>query len=159
MSEPEKLGQIIVRGRGPAPRSRKHKLELLELNWTHIAGERLAEHSAPRRLVRGTLTVAAEGPAWASELSAQSDALLKRVVEVLGESGVRKVRIQARADLAEEAAGDPGPGAAGHDGEGPELAEDVAGGLEAVEGEALRGALERMLRASITSRQSKHGDG
>jgi hypothetical protein len=160
VSEPERLGQIIARGSGPTPTRRRQRLDLLALNWSHVAGERLGAHSAPRRLVRGTLTIAADGPAWASELSAQSESLKRRAVEVLGEPGVRKVRVQARTDLAPE--GVPEPNALPESAlaeEAPGLAEDVAGGLGAVEGEELRGALERMLRASITSKQSEQGDG
>lgn len=157
VSDPERLGQIMARGKGPTPRSKKHKLELITLNWAHIAGERLGEHSAPKRLVRGTLTVAAEGPAWASELSAESQSLLRKAAELVGESGVRKVRIQARASLAGGPAEEAGPGAEPGSEREVGLAEDVAGELESIEGEELRRALERMLRASITSRQSKHG--
>lgn len=157
MSEPERLGQIIARGHGPSPRNKKHRLDLVALNWNHIAGERLGEHSVPRRLARGTLTVAADGPAWASELSAESESLLRKTAEVLGESSVRKVRVQARPAPADDAGFEPDDEVREASAGRARLEDKVTDELEAIQGEELRGALERMLRASITSRQSRQG--
>ena len=155
MSEPESLGDVIARGRRPSARKKKQKLDIVALEWKHIAGVRLAAHSAPTGLSRGTLSVAADGPSWASEISIETAVLLQKIAGALGDGSVRKVKVRARfkegeggerlaATEAEEVAVRAGG-----------LGEDVARGLESIEGEDVRGALEGMIRASLASNQGK----
>jgi hypothetical protein len=158
LREPESLGSIISRGRVPGPTRKKQKLDLLAMNWGHIAGERMAAHSTPTRLIRGTLTVSADSPAWAAELSITTETLLRKIAGIMGEESVRKVRIQSRGKVRgsdEEASG-------GGSGEGPggqpvggKLADDI----EALEDEEMRKALGRLARASSSSKQSDHKEG
>ena len=155
MSEPESLGNVIARGRRPSAKKKKQKLDMVALEWKHIAGVRLAAHSAPTGLSRGTLNVAADGPSWASEISIETAALLQKIAGVLGDGSIRKVRVRARFKE-----GESGEGAAPTEAEevaeqAGGLGEDVARGLESIEGEDVRGALEGMLRASVASKQSK----
>lgn len=155
MSDPEILGEIIARAPGPTPRKKKHKLDLIALNWEYIAGPDLGKRSRPTRISRGTLTVAAEGASWASELSMKTAEISRRTMEVVGDSSVRNVRVQARSGCGGKL-GAEGPGETGAGGEGAApLGEEVAGGLQEINEEKLRGALERMLRASMSSRQSR----
>jgi predicted nucleic acid-binding Zn ribbon protein len=90
LREPESLGSIISRGRVPGPTRKKQKLDLLAMNWGHIAGERMAAHSTPTRLIRGTLTVSADSPAWAAELSITTETLLRKIAGIMGEESVRR---------------------------------------------------------------------
>ncbi len=155
MSEPESLGNVMARGRRPPVRKKKQKLDMVALEWRHIAGERMAAHSAPTGLSRGTLSVAADGPSWASEISMQTAALLRKIDGLLGDGSIRKVRVRARFKEGESGEG-PAPMEAEEAAElTGGLGEDVARGLESIEGEDLRGALERMLRASRASEQSR----
>ncbi len=163
MSRPESLGEIMARGSGPSPRRRKQRLELLRCNWRNIAGERAGEHSSPTRLSRGTLTVAADGPSWASELSIQSGSLLERIEVVVGGGVVQRIRVQARTGGLAGPSSDPGPGSRGRPSKADEgdrrLGEKLESGLEAIEQQETRGALERLLKESIASKQYEQDSG
>ena len=153
--EPERVGDIIARSAAVDPRKKRLRLELLRNNWPSIAGERMADHSRPTRLSRGTLTVAADGASWAEELSAVSFELLKNIEKVLGRGSVRKLRVQARAGRREPPpAGVAGQKEAEEVNVGGELGEAL-GNLDDAE---VREALARMLRASITSKHNKHSE-
>lgn len=151
MSDPESLGEIMARAPGPTPRKKKHRLDLIAFHWDYIAGPGLGSHSRPTRLSRGTLTVAAEGASWASELSMRAAEVSRRMREVVGDSSVRTVRVQARSLSGGRACVEGEGEAAEGAGEVAPLGEEVAGGLREIREEKLRGALERMLRASISS--------
>ncbi|HEY5527081.1 MAG TPA: DUF721 domain-containing protein [Candidatus Anoxymicrobiaceae bacterium] len=152
MPEPESLGSIIARGKVPGPKKRKHRLELLAVNWEHIVGDRMAAHSAPTRLTRGTLTVAADSPAWAAELSMATQSLLVRIRAIMGDDIVKKVRVQSRAKgSAAEAAAARGEGT-GRPEKNVEIGGRIGDDLGALEDEEVRAALERLVRASKSSR-------
>lgn len=156
MPEPESLGKIMSHGHLPAPRGKKLQLELVGQNWRHIAGERLAPHGIPTRFSRGTLTVSAEGPSWAAELCTATPTLLSRIGGLLGDDSVQKIRVQARNWVTAERGGAAGSRIMDA-GDGASLEAQVRNKLEGIEEEETRGALERMLRASIASRQTKQG--
>jgi hypothetical protein len=156
LPEPESLGSIIARGKVPGPKKKKHRLDLLAVNWEHIVGERMAAHSAPTRLIRGTLTVAADSPAWAAELSMATQGLLVRIRAIMGDDIVKKVRVQSREKGEAAGAGAEAPKGDGTTGEiGGRIGEDIG----ALEDEDMRVALERLVRASKSSKQSDRGDG
>jgi predicted nucleic acid-binding Zn ribbon protein len=52
--------------------------------WEDIAGPVLAGHARPLRLQEGTLVVAVDHPAWATQVRMLGTALLGRVGEVCG---------------------------------------------------------------------------
>lgn len=154
MAEPERVGDIIARRTTVDPRKKRLRLELLRNNWPSLAGERMAEHSRPTRLSRGTLTVAAYGAPWAGELSAVSYELLKNIEKVLGGGVVRKVRVLAKAGRREpEPTGDVDLGEPEEEYVEGELGEEL-GNLDDAE---VREALGRMVRASKSSEHSKQG--
>lgn len=62
--------------------------------WPEIVGARLAEHTRPERVEEGELLVVADSPAWATQLRLLSDNLVRRLREELGETTVRRVRVQ-----------------------------------------------------------------
>lgn len=155
MSDPESLGKIIARAPGPTPRKKRHRLDLIAVNWDYIVGPDLRGHSRPTRLSRGTLTVAAEGASWASELSMRAADVSRRIRDVVGDSSVRTVRVQARSGIGFHSCVGGEREAGEDEGEVAPLGKEVTGGLQEIQEERLRGALERMLRASISSRQSR----
>jgi hypothetical protein len=158
LHEPESLGSIIARGRVPGPKKKKQKLSLIASNWEHLAGTRLASHSRPTRLSRGTLIVAADSPAWAAELTMSTDRLLSAARNLTGDQAVKKIRIQSRqtVDRAAEGVATPGEG-----GDRAEQGADLPMGkdIQAVGDENVRNALARMVRASKAGKQSDHGPG
>ena len=56
--------------------------------WPEIVGEALAKRSWPDRYERGTVWVAVQGSAWASELRMVKARILSRMRELSGESGL-----------------------------------------------------------------------
>lgn len=154
MAELERVGDIIARKATVDPRKRRLRLELLRNSWTSLAGERLAEHSRPTRLYRGTLIVAADGASWAAEFSAMSGMILKGIEKVLGRGAVRKVRVSARGGP-ERA--EPGPVEDVGWGEvkGEHLEGEIGEALSTLEDEEVRKALGRMVRASRARKHSK----
>ena len=53
--------------------------------WEEVAGPVLSRHVWPLRISGGVLVVAADHPAWATEVRALSASLLERVGEIAGE--------------------------------------------------------------------------
>ncbi|HEX9776044.1 MAG TPA: DUF721 domain-containing protein [Actinomycetota bacterium] len=69
----------------------------LRESWAAIVGDSVARRSAPLKLFRGTLTVGAEGGAWASEITLQAGVVAERASAFLARPGaVREVRVVAR---------------------------------------------------------------
>lgn len=156
MSNPESVGSIISAGSVRGKKRGRHSLELLVANWSHLAGERLALHSKPTRLARGVLTVAADSPAWAAELSVESERLLRRIVAIVGQGTVKKVKVQSRGKR-EKGAGLEAPGA----GERPEEARiegKIGEDIMALEDTEMRLALAKLARAIKPGNQGKQAD-
>lgn len=156
MSNPESVGSIISAGSVRGKKRGRHSLELLVANWSHLAGERLALHSKPTRLARGVLTVAADSPAWAAELSVESERLLRRIVAIVGQGTVKKVKVQSRGKR-EKGAGFEAPGA----GERPEEARiegKIGEDIMALEDTEMRLALAKLARAIKPGNQGKQAD-
>lgn len=152
MSNPERLGEIISRRKSPARKGSAAKIDLLALNWTRVAGDRISGHTAPTRLARGVLTVSAEGQAWASEASTQTEAIRRRAESLLGGGTVRKVRVRAGAADWREADPDQAVDAARASAEGIALDEEITDVLSEIPGDETRLALERLLKASKAGR-------
>lgn len=155
MSDTESIGSIISRGRLPGPRKGKQRLDLLSVNWEHIVGDRIGLHSRPTKLTRGTLTIAADGPAWAAEVSMSTDKVLKRAEAVLGPEMVKKIRVRSSDEGSGErlTKAEKGPGKTGGEADLPDgpLGEEI----RALEDTEMSAALARMVRASRTFEQSR----
>lgn len=93
MGEAERLGDIIKRSRLLVGRRGKTSLDYLKNSWEEIVGERLASHSRPSRLSRKTLTVVADGPAWACEFSAYAQNIRASINALLGKGVVERIRV------------------------------------------------------------------
>lgn len=159
MIEPEKLGDIIARSRVGNPKKRKLRLELIRLNWVPIAGERIAGHSLPTRLSKGTLTATADSAAWASELSAKSAEILRGVERLLGKAAVKKIRVQAAKSWTPLDAGEQSRAEGQIGGSEPVEPEGkIAEELNRLEDDDVREALARLYRSGKASKQYNQAD-
>lgn len=159
MPEPESLGSILSRERVPGPRKKKQRLDLLKVNWEHIAGKRLAEHSEPTRIARGTLTIAADGPAWAAEVSIATRQILARTREIAGDDVVGKLRVRSRGT--EEPSRQERWARTADEGQSAELSPiegRIGEEIASVEDEKTRNALARLVRASRPSKQTEQSE-
>lgn len=77
----ESLAQAVSRlgEAGPA------QLSAIFNRWDEVAGPVLARHVQPLRISGGVLVVAADHPAWATEVRTMAASLLERVGEIAGE--------------------------------------------------------------------------
>jgi len=71
-----------------------HDLAVLQGRWQALVGEPMAAHVEPAHYEAGRLTVAADGPAWASRVR-QQEAVLVRALRADPEfKALREIRIQ-----------------------------------------------------------------
>jgi predicted nucleic acid-binding Zn ribbon protein len=62
--------------------------------WPEIVGPQLAAHTRPESFDDGELVVAADSPAWATQVRLLAPRLLSRLAEELQEGTVRRVRVR-----------------------------------------------------------------
>jgi predicted nucleic acid-binding Zn ribbon protein len=62
--------------------------------WSDVVGAAVAAATDPVALRDGTLTVAVEGPEWATQLRYLDDAILASLTERVGSGLVERVRFQ-----------------------------------------------------------------
>jgi predicted nucleic acid-binding Zn ribbon protein len=75
-----------------APRA--DSLGALFNRWSEIVGEGIAAHATPRSLRRGTLIVAVDDPAWATELRSMTPMILERCAAVAGADMVARIEVR-----------------------------------------------------------------
>jgi hypothetical protein len=132
---PQELGALIPRLTRPAFRKRSPDAAQILADWPQVVGPEIARMAEPVRISAGTLTLACTGPA-AMELGMGAPALIQRINAHLGRIAVRKLAFVQRAPRVEAARPKrPAPGP---------LPPRVEKSLEAVPGEELRLALERL---------------
>lgn len=81
--------------------------------WRDIVGAELAAHTRPERVDDGELLVVADSPAWATQVRLLSGTVLRRLREELGETAVRRVRVQGPSGRRGPGRGGRIPGARG----------------------------------------------
>jgi predicted nucleic acid-binding Zn ribbon protein len=64
-------------------------LSAVFVQWEEIAGASVASHVQPLRLKDGVLVVAADHPAWATQIRALSATVLQRIGEITGAAPTR----------------------------------------------------------------------
>lgn len=69
-----------------------HRLEVIRRLWAKAAGEYVARHSVPVRLVRKTLRVAVEDSTWAAEMAYLAGPILERLQKLLKGDWVEEIR-------------------------------------------------------------------
>jgi predicted nucleic acid-binding Zn ribbon protein len=64
--------------------------------WVELVGEQVAEHTLPKALRDGVLSVDVDDPAWANQLKYLEVDLLGRIAAQLGEGVVTEIRWRVR---------------------------------------------------------------
>ena len=65
----------------------------LRTSWPAIVGDKLAEHTAPKSLEKGVLTVVAANGAWATQLRFLAEEIRSRAEAELGPGSVKRVAV------------------------------------------------------------------
>lgn len=63
-------------------------------SWPDLVGATVAEHARPRSLRDGTLVVAVDDPAWATQLRWLEGDLVRRLADVLGPGQVDRIEVR-----------------------------------------------------------------
>jgi predicted nucleic acid-binding Zn ribbon protein len=71
-------------------------LSELDASWAEIVGTEVAKHCRPAKIEGRTLVVAVDHPAWATQLSFLSRAIVERATEVLGTGVLDDVKVHVR---------------------------------------------------------------
>jgi predicted nucleic acid-binding Zn ribbon protein len=69
-------------------------LEAVFARWTDVVGEIVAAHATPRSLRKGTLVVAVDDSAWATELRFLGPQIIERCAELAGPETVLKIEVR-----------------------------------------------------------------
>ena len=69
-----------------------HRLEVIRRKWAAAAGEYVAKHAVPVRLVRKTLRVAVEDSSWAAEMAYLAGPIVERLQKMLKGDWVEEIR-------------------------------------------------------------------
>jgi hypothetical protein len=69
-----------------------HRLEIIRRKWAAAAGEYVARHAVPVRLVRRTLRVAVPDSSWAAEMAYLAGPILERLQKLLKGDWVEEIR-------------------------------------------------------------------
>ena len=69
-----------------------HRLEVIRRKWAQAAGEYVARHAVPVRLVRRTLRVAVPDSSWASEMTYLGGPILERLQKLLKGNWVDEIK-------------------------------------------------------------------
>ncbi len=84
---------------------------MLWARWREVVGDAIAEHARPTSLRRGVLRVAADSPAWATEIGYLSEQIRGAANRALGGEVVQEVRVwTGRLDRSREASSPVSPG-------------------------------------------------
>jgi predicted nucleic acid-binding Zn ribbon protein len=94
--QPASLGELLARVRGRRDWARRLEGARVHERWREIAGDELARHVQPVRLLGGVLVVRAASPAWATQVRYLSGELLTRANAVLGDGSVRQITVTAQ---------------------------------------------------------------
>ena len=96
--EPKRVGESLDRVASSLGVPLASTLSGVFASWEELVGESLAAHTRPRSLRDGTLVVAVDEPAWATQLRWLEGDLVSRLTEVLGEGQITRidVRVQPR---------------------------------------------------------------
>ena len=90
---PVRLSELVEK------RSRKwrftaiQRVELIQSKWPEAAGEYVAQHVVPVRLVRKTLRLATVDAAWVSEMTYLAGPILERLKELLPGDWVEELKV------------------------------------------------------------------
>jgi predicted nucleic acid-binding Zn ribbon protein len=93
-SEPKPVGDSLDRVASSLGVPRASTLSRVFASWPELVGEAVAAHARPRSLRAGTLVVAVDEPAWATQLRWLEADLVGRLTEVLGEGQIDRIDVR-----------------------------------------------------------------
>ena len=94
--EPRKVGESLDRVASSLGVPHASTLSGVFASWAELVGEAVATRSRPVSLRDGTLVVAVDDPAWATQLRWLEADLVARLVEVLGEGEVARIEVRVQ---------------------------------------------------------------
>jgi predicted nucleic acid-binding Zn ribbon protein len=94
--EPRKVGDSLDRVAASLGVPHASTLSGVFASWPEMVGEAVATHSRPLSLRDGTLVVAVDDPAWATQLRWLEADLVARLVEVLGDGEVARIEVRVQ---------------------------------------------------------------
>lgn len=71
-------------------------LSVVFSRWEELVGAAVAAHSRPVSLVRSTLVVSVDHPAWATQMKYLGSTLLARITETLGHEVASRLEVRVR---------------------------------------------------------------
>lgn len=130
-----------------------HRLEVIRRKWPEAAGDFVATHVVPVRLVRRILRVAAEDTTWLTEMTYLADAILERLRTLLPGDWVEELRTVVGVPMPPLPAPEPevklGPPTA-------EMFNRVEEACNSIEDSALRSAIQRAMLARLRREEADH---
>ncbi|MBN2169370.1 MAG: DUF721 domain-containing protein [Actinobacteria bacterium] len=94
MGEPEKVGLVINKFETFGKTRKGREIQKIRKKWSEIAGKDASMNSKPTKVSRGTLFIVARDAPWSTETSMYSGELLRRIRDITGIEGIKKVRIR-----------------------------------------------------------------
>jgi predicted nucleic acid-binding Zn ribbon protein len=76
----------------PAPEA----LSVVFARWEEVVGAAVAAHSRPVSLLRSTLVVTVDHPAWATQLRYLGSTILARITEAVGHEVASRLEVRVR---------------------------------------------------------------
>jgi predicted nucleic acid-binding Zn ribbon protein len=92
--DPRPVGASLDRVAASLGVARASTLSGLFASWPDLVGESVASHARPRSLKDGTLVVAVDEPAWATQLRWLEADLVARCADVLGPGQVQRIEVR-----------------------------------------------------------------
>ena len=125
------------------------RLEIIRHKWVRAAGDFVAKHAVPVRLVRKTLRVGVDDSSWVNEMSYLTDTILERLQELLPGKWVDEIQTVVVESLTEtESAKDTRPPVKLSE-PTEEMNQRVSDALEGVSQPGLAEAIKRAMLTSL----------
>lgn len=103
--EPKKLSELLDRTARRLGGPSSGTTSALFARWDQVVGEDIAAHARPVSLHDGTLVLAVDHPAWATQLRYMTSDLLTRISEATGRAEVTNIHIRVASEQAKRTAG------------------------------------------------------
>lgn len=94
--DPRRVGDSLDRVAAAMGVPRASTLSGVFASWADLVGESVAQHARPASLRDGTLVVAVDEPAWATQLRWLEADLVARLEDVLGPGQVARIEVRVR---------------------------------------------------------------
>jgi predicted nucleic acid-binding Zn ribbon protein len=103
--EPKKLSELLDRTAKRLGGPSTGTSSTVFSRWEEVVGADIAGHARPVSLHGGTLLLAVDHPAWATELRYMTSDLLTRISEATGRSEVTEIHIRVAGDQTRRTSG------------------------------------------------------